>query len=170
MKPIWSPSSPKAASVQTKRKRGFTLAEMLIAVTIATFVLAGATSMFILFARTNMTMAARSEYDRQLRTVIHRLGEDTREAATARANGNNQIALTMPQGRTPQVIYYTYNAQTDQLTRAEDSGADVVMLRDCTNFSVSVTNDQIVYTIQFSKSIGGQVIDLDRELTITTRN
>lgn len=169
MKPTWLPSSRKVASAPHK-SRGFTLAEILIALTITTFVLAGATSMFITFARTNMTMAARSEYDRQMRTAIQKLADDTREAATTTITKGTEVTLTMPQGETPQVIYYTYDASIDRLLRSEDGGADAVLLRDCTNFSASSTGDSVEYSILFSKEVGGRVIDLDRELTISMRN
>lgn len=170
MTPVWLLSLRKEASAPRKGSAGFTLPEILIAITIATFVLAGATSMFITFVRTNMTMAARSEYDRQMRTAIQQIADDSREAANARVTGSTQISLTMNQGETPQVVHYTYDSQAQQLLRSEDAGADAVLLRDCSSFGVSESDGRIFYTVEFSKKIGGQVIDLQRELNLSMRN
>ncbi len=170
MKQTWSPSSPAAASARPDHRRGFTFAEILVAMTIAGFVLAGATSMFIMFARTNMTMAARSEYDRMMRTAVQKISEDTRMAATVTATSKTSVTLTMPAGSTPQLVYYTYDAADDELYRSEDANADVMLLRDCTYFTAGASGDAVTYDIRFSKSIGGQTIDLAREVTISKRN
>lgn len=168
MKPIWSPSSRAVALPPLKRK-GFSLVEILIAITIATFVLTGATAMFIQFTKTNLSMAARSDFDRQMRVALQNMATDTRVAAAATVSSNS-VSLTMPTGSTPQVIYYTYNSGAKELSRSEDNGADQIILNNVSNFSVSQSGDAVSYQVVFSKDVGDRNITLDRNLTFRLRN
>ncbi|WP_309400407.1 PulJ/GspJ family protein [Cerasicoccus maritimus] len=153
-----------------RRQAGFTLAELLIAVSIATFVLTGAISMFIQFSKTNLSMAARSEFDRQMRTTLQRISADTRVAANASITGNTSIALTLPSGSNPQNIYYQYNSKTQELMRAEGTGDYNMILSNVSNFSVKQSGDTVSYYINFSKDVGDRNITLDRDVSFRMRN
>ncbi len=169
MKQIWLPSSQKVAS-QHKKQNGFTLTELLIAVTIATFVLTGAISMFIQFSKTNLSMAARSEFDRQMRTTLQQISADTRVAANASITGRTSVALTMPSGSNPQNVYYLYNSKTHELMRAEGTGDYRMLLSNVSTFSVSQSGDSVNYSINFSKDVGDRNITLERDVSFRMRN
>ncbi|MBK1858565.1 PulJ/GspJ family protein [Cerasicoccus arenae] len=151
-----------------RKAPGFTLVELIIAVTIATFVLTGATAMFIQFTKTNLSMAARSEFDRQMRVTLQTIATDTRVAANATVNGN-VVTLTMASG-TPTMIHYTYDASNKRLLRAEDTNADRTMLDNVTTFTASKSNNDVSYDIVFSKHVGDRDITLDRAMTFRMRN
>lgn len=168
MKPIWSHSSLAAGS-QPRKQKGFSLVEILIAITIATFVLTGSTAMFIQFTKTNLTMAARSDFDRQMRVALQNIAVDTRVAAAAAIKGN-VVTLTMPTGSTPQNVYYTYDSQAKELSRAEDTDTDQVILNNVSTFTAAQSGEAVNYQVTFSKDIGDRNITLDRNLTFRLRN
>lgn len=165
----WSHSSRKVASLHRKQS-GFTLTEVMIAVAIATFVLTGAVSMFIQFSKTNLSMAARSEFDRQMRTTLQQMSVDTRIAATARVSGHSQIALTQPGAASSDIIYYVYDSKTHELKRSVGAGNYRTLLDNVSNFTVNQSGDTVSYSITFSKDVGDRNITLNRDVTFRMRN
>ncbi|MEO0795996.1 MAG: prepilin-type N-terminal cleavage/methylation domain-containing protein [Verrucomicrobiota bacterium] len=165
----WSLSLQKAASARRKQAshKGFTLAEILVAIAIAAFILTGATGMFIQFYKTNLTMAARSDFDRQMRMTIQELSDDARMAANASISSGS-CTLTMPNGNTPQLIHYIYRG--DNIYRQEDSGDERLLLENVSKFTASQSNDSLSFSVTLSKDIGDRNITLDRDLNIRMRN
>jgi hypothetical protein len=94
-----------------RRQDGFTLAEVLIASTLSTFVLAGVLSAFITIGRSGFLASSYSEMEAQTRQALSIFGDDARKAANLTWNNSQSITLAV----------VTATAATVPITYAFDS-------------------------------------------------
>ncbi|MGE9296985.1 MAG: PilW family protein [Puniceicoccales bacterium] len=166
---ILSPSSPTGAFPRSKKQQAFSLVELLVAVSIASFVLAGGVAMFLEFTKSNLVMAARSEFDKQMRHSIQLISKDTRLAANAETSGSGKVKLFMPSGAIPATV--TYSVSNGSLMRQEESDAPRVIMENVSLFNVAVTSGEYVdYSIELDKSVGTREVSIDREVRFNMRN
>lgn len=86
---------------------GFTLVELLVAVTLSAILLLGVLTTVLLVLRTGVRITHYSEMASQVRTGLETLGNDLRGASAIKWNGTSDLTLTVPQsdGSTAQVTY-----------------------------------------------------------------
>lgn len=102
----------RAEPGRTRRVRGFTLVEVLIAATLSTFVLAGVLSAFLFLARTSFRSSGYSEMEAEMRRGLDTFARDTRNATDVRWNGAQSITLTV-NGRP---VTYAYDSSASSST------------------------------------------------------
>lgn len=97
--------------------RGFTLAEVMIAATIAVFVLAGVFSSFLLLSRSGLLASSYSELERETRRGLDLFGTDAREACDIQWNSNQCITLMEPTPTNNMVLVtYAYDGDAKSPT------------------------------------------------------
>ena len=90
-------STPPTDSVpRPGRRRAFTLAEVMVAATLATLVLAGVMSAFLFIGRTSFSTGNYSEMEAQTRRALDRFAGDVRMATGIRWNSSQSLTLTLP--------------------------------------------------------------------------
>lgn len=95
-------------------RRAFTLAEVMIATAISTFVLAGVLSSFLLLGRSGANLAGYSESETQIRRALEEFSQDVRMASNIVWNGSTSVTLTVPNN---------YPGHANLVTYAYDSAA-----------------------------------------------
>lgn len=86
---------------------GFTLVEVLVAVGISVFILAGVLTANLQIMRSGVRIAQYAEMDTQVRRALDSLGRDLRSASAIKWNSESDLTLTIPAsgGTTAQVTY-----------------------------------------------------------------
>jgi prepilin-type N-terminal cleavage/methylation domain-containing protein len=89
------------------RPRGFTLVEVLIAITLSVVVLGAVLASNLQIIRGGVRMAHYVEMDAQVRRAFEVLGRDLKAASAVKWNGASDLTLTLPlsNGSTTQVTY-----------------------------------------------------------------
>jgi type II secretory pathway pseudopilin PulG len=88
-------------------QRGFTLVEAIVATTLATLVLAGVMSSFLMIGRSSVNAARYSENEAQLRRALEEFGRDARRASNIQ--WTNDRCVTLEIGRGTSRITYGYD-------------------------------------------------------------
>jgi prepilin-type N-terminal cleavage/methylation domain-containing protein len=133
-----------------KSAGGYTLLEMMIAVSIFTVVGAAVGTAYIFSLRSFQALSNYSILDQQNRGAMDKLTREVRQAWYISAKGPN--SLTLVDGNLNNITYY-FNPITQQLTR-NFNGTSEVLLDDCSliNFTMATrvpntnVNDQNYYT------------------------
>lgn len=92
--------------------RAFTLAEVIIAATIGSFILAGVLSAFLMLGRSGVNAANYSMSESEIRRAIEDFSQDIRMASNITWNSAQSITLTVPNN---------YASNGNQVTYAYDS-------------------------------------------------
>lgn len=95
-----------------RRRRGFTLVEVLIAASLSTVVLAGVMSAFLLVGKTGYAASNYSEMETQTRRALDIFGSDVRKAVDIRWNSAQSITLSVATS-TNATTLVTYAYDTD---------------------------------------------------------
>lgn len=98
---------PTDAVTGHRRPHAFTLAEVMVAASLATLVLAGVMSAFLFIGRTSFSTGNYSEMEAQTRRALDRFAGDVRMATGIRWNSSQSLTLTLPtaSNATAQVTY-----------------------------------------------------------------
>jgi Tfp pilus assembly protein PilW len=102
-----------AARRRTHRaaRGGFTLVEVLIALTLSMIVLAGVMSSFLMVGRTSMNVSNYSVAEAEIRRAVEEFSQDVRMARDVKWNSATSITLTVP---------HQYLANANRVTYAFD--------------------------------------------------
>ena len=98
---------------------GFTLAEVMIAATLSTFVLAGVLSAFLMVGRSGFLASSYSEMEAQTRRALEIFGDDVRKAVDVKWNTSQSVTLYVANatgGST--VVTYAYDTDSKSATSA----------------------------------------------------
>lgn len=107
---------PKAN--RSRRARGFTLVEMMVAATLGSFLLLAVLTSFLFLGRTGANMQNYTEMEVQARRTIETFAEDVRMAKDATWNSATSLTLTVVNSSgTTASRTYTYNSSTGTFTR-----------------------------------------------------
>ena len=88
--------------------QAFTLAEVMIGSTIASFVLLGVLSTFLMLGRSGVNLANYTTMDAQTRRALEDFAQDTRMASAITWNSDTSITLTVPGNYTDDANRVTY--------------------------------------------------------------
>jgi type II secretory pathway component PulJ len=95
------------------RTRGFTLAEVTIAATISSFVLAGVLSAFLMIGRSGFLASSYSELESEIRRGLATFGDDARKAVDIRWNSDQSITLAVATAtNATTLVTYAYDTAT----------------------------------------------------------
>lgn len=102
-------STPPAEATARRHRRGFTLAEVMIASALSTMILAGVMSAFLFIGRTGFGLGNYSEMEAQVRRALDQFATDARMARDIRWHDAQRITLYLPTtGTGVQPVTYGY--------------------------------------------------------------
>lgn len=129
--------------------RGFTLVEVMIGATLASFVLAGALSSFLMLGRSGMNIAYYTQMEAQIRRSLETFSQDLRMSSNVTWYSSSSITMTVPEnytGATPvNTVTYAYDSGANNFyyvpgNNASATAGKVVLLRNVTSFAYSRFN------------------------------
>lgn len=115
-----------------ERVRGFTMVELLIAMSIAATLIVGVLGSYTFLARNLARFSYQQELEVKSRRMLQMFAQDVRAAVDAQAsdytadssNRTNQITLTMSDGST---VQYAFNARAGTLTRVAGGKSQILL-------------------------------------------
>jgi prepilin-type N-terminal cleavage/methylation domain-containing protein len=98
--------------------RGFTLVEVIIGSTIASFVLVGVLSTFLMLGRSGTNITAYSTMDSQTRKALEDFAQDIRMASGITWNSDSSVTLTVPDNyaSTSNLVTYAWDTTSGSST------------------------------------------------------
>lgn len=112
--------------------RGFTLVEVMIGATLASFILAGVMSTFLFMGRSGANIQNYNDMESQARTALELFAEDTRQASAIHWNSDEELYLTVNATH----IYYYYDSTAKAFYRKVTStGAPRALVTGITTFA-----------------------------------
>ena len=102
-------------------RRGFTLAEILVALGLSGLVLGAILTSFIFLTRTGLRVELYNDMERQARSALELFARDTREASAITWNSAQSVTLVVDS----RPITYTHAAGS--FTRTDNAGAKVLI-------------------------------------------
>lgn len=108
----------QAVPAGAQARRGFTLAEVMIAATISTFVLAGVLSAFLMIGRSGFLASSYSELESETRRALEIFGNDARKATDIRWNSSSNITLWVATAtNATNAVTYAYDRDDGSATK-----------------------------------------------------
>jgi prepilin-type N-terminal cleavage/methylation domain-containing protein len=127
----------------TDRRRGFTLVESMVGMTISVFLLVGVLSAFLLFIRSGIAVSNYAQMAANGRRAVDAFAADVRMASNQVWNSNTSVTLTVPVGYTAsanRVTYYfdsTAGAFKRKAGDATSTNPATTLCRDVSTLSLS---------------------------------
>jgi Tfp pilus assembly protein PilW len=106
--------APRTRRTPPTPPRAFTLAEVMIAAALSTFVLAGVLSAFVFFGRSGFRTSGVGEMDAEVRRGLETFAEDARRATDLRWNDAQSLTLFVP--TSDGQVTYAYDSSTGRPT------------------------------------------------------
>jgi len=120
---------------RVRRVRGFTLVEVMISATLASFLLLAVLTAFLFLGRTGANMQNYTEMEVQARRAIETFAEDVRMAKDATWNSPTSLTLTVVTSSGATATYtYAYSSTTGKLTR-QTATTTTTLVSGITSFS-----------------------------------
>jgi prepilin-type N-terminal cleavage/methylation domain-containing protein len=107
--------------IRERRRRGFTLTELLVAVGLSGLVLGAILAAFLFLARTGLRLEFYNDMEHQARTALEVFARDTREASAITWNSAHSVTLTV--AATP----ITYAHADGRFSRTTTAGTKVLI-------------------------------------------
>jgi prepilin-type N-terminal cleavage/methylation domain-containing protein len=123
-----------------QNRRGFTIAEMLIATALAGVVMALVLGTFKYTGTSFAAMGNYSDLDRKSRTALDLLGREIRNSSALIAVTTNPKSLTFTNATTTKKITVTYNSTARTLTLAKTGETTKTILTQCDQWDYSLFN------------------------------
>lgn len=99
------------------RRRAFTLVELLVAITISSFILLGILTAYLQLLRNQMRVTHYTEMEAQVRNALEVFGLDLRSASNIAWNGTSDITLTIPSGNSTTQVTYAWTSASQNFFR-----------------------------------------------------
>ncbi len=106
-------STTTSAPAVDPRRRGFSLAEVLIATALSGLVMTAVLSAFLFAGRTGLRASAMSELESEIRRGLETFAQDARRATDIRWNGQQSITFTLSGGAR---VTYAYDGTSSSPT------------------------------------------------------
>lgn len=114
------------STMAVRRRSGFTLVEILVAVTISGFVLAGVLAANLQIMKGGVRAAQYVEMDAQVRRALDFLARDLRTASAITWNNSSDLTLTIPAGSGTAQVTYAWTAASGTFFRVAGASSAVV--------------------------------------------
>jgi Tfp pilus assembly protein PilW len=106
--------------LKTPKQQAFTLAELMVGLTLGVMLLAGVLTAYIFFCRTGVAIGQYYDMEDESRTTMQVFGQDVRQAKAINWGGNDSLAhtltLTLPDDSN---VIYAYNVNTKSFRRSK---------------------------------------------------
>ena len=99
------------------RRKGFTLVEILIVVTLGSMIMAGVTSSYIFLFKSSIGMGNYVDMNQQSRFAMELFGRDVRNASEVYTMTSSVLSIEVPSTTSSNTVTYAYNAEAKTLTR-----------------------------------------------------
>lgn len=119
--------------IRNRARRGFTLVEMMVGASLASFILAGVLSTFLFLGRSGANLRNYSDMEAEARKGLELFAEDTRQASAITWNSATSVRLTV----NATSITYAYDSTTRRFTR---NGAAIISNINAGTFSFKAYN------------------------------
>jgi prepilin-type N-terminal cleavage/methylation domain-containing protein len=108
-----------------RRRRGFTLSEVMIAAGLGSMLLAGVMSTFLMLGRSGANVANYSMMESQSRRALEELSQDIRMASDVTWNDSTSVTLLVPNNyaSTANLVTYAFDDSTDIFYRMPGAAA-----------------------------------------------
>jgi len=120
---------PAGSPLQRTVAAGFTLVEVMVGASLATFILAGVMSTFLFLGRTGANVANYTEMESQARRGLEMFAEDVRQAGSITWNSANSVTLVV--NSVP--VVYEFDSTVSSFIR-RDPGNSRTLLSGITTF------------------------------------
>ncbi len=110
--------------------RGFTLAEVMIAVFVTTLLMAGLGQTFILMQKNFLSLGNYVDFSANARKTLELFGRDMRMTATVYTATSTEVDVDIMTPTGTQGVNYTYDPVADTFSRTV-GGQTTVLLKDC---------------------------------------
>ena len=123
--------------------RGFTLTELMVALSLAIIVIAGILAAYLFLGRNLTRLVNMQQQEAKSRRALQYFTRDMSSAIQLTTSTDSQIVLTMPTSGSNTSVTYTYTAGADgtgTFTRTDTSGT-TTMLTDLTAFDFDYYNE-----------------------------
>jgi len=108
-----TPSPILKSAAAHRRRRGFTLVELMVSATLSTFILAGILSTFLFLGRSGANLRNYSDMESQARKALEVFAQDVRQASAITWTASSSVTLVV----NTVSITYTHSTATDTFTR-----------------------------------------------------
>ncbi len=92
-----------------RRRRGFTLVELLVAAGLSGFILSGILTTFVMLGRSGYNAANYSIMEAEARRALETFSEEARLSSNITWNGSNSITLTVVNAAGTYLVTYAYD-------------------------------------------------------------
>ncbi len=116
------------------KKLGMGLVELIVSMTVFSFVVVGSIASAILFAKLASSHENQADFRSDLRSGFEQLSFDVRNANSVSARSNTGFTLNYASSSS---VTYAFNSSTHEITRSE-SGTSRTLFNDVTEFDVLV--------------------------------
>jgi type II secretory pathway pseudopilin PulG len=158
---------PKQISRAGKKRSGWTLMEMMVAVGLGSLILASVGSVYVFTRRTMDATGNYEELDRQSRAALDQMTRDIRQCGALTNQNSTTMWLTAPTntGGLPYPIMYNWNSNLSQLQYSFNNTTNV-LLKGCSflrfsYFSRNPSNQTTVLFWPSSNATSTKVIVID---------
>lgn len=124
-----------------RRRRGFTLVELLVATSISAFVFAGILAAYLFVGR-NLTRLVNFQHQEvEGRRTLRQMTDDVSAAINLTTATATQLTLTKPTSGGTTTVTYAYSSGARTLTRTDAAGAQII-LSGLTSFTITYYNER----------------------------
>lgn len=143
-------------------RRGFTLVELMVAVSVCSFVFAGILSAYLFVGRNLTRLVNFQRQEVESRRTLRQFTQDLSAAIQLTTATSTQLALTKPTATGTTPVSYNYSSGGGTLTRTDSAGTQT-LLSGVTAFSWSYFNEagsavaagtQSIKAVEFSYTSG----------------
>jgi len=132
-------SPPSLVPVRRRRRRAFTLAEVMIATAIGAIAVAALTGSFMFFIRSSLSLGNYALLNSRGRVVLEELGRDLRMAHTVRTKEAGRMVIEVGRASGETVVEYYYDPRERRLLRIDETTRRI-LLRDVDHFEFRYFN------------------------------
>jgi len=127
-----------------RRRRGFTLVELLVAAGLSGFILSGILTTFVMLGRSGYNAANYSIMEAEARRALETFSEEARLSSNITWNSSNSITLTVVNASGTYLVTYAYDTATSGNTSkcfyrlpgaASSTSARRILVRNITDFA-----------------------------------
>ena len=155
------------------RKRGFTLVELIIAVSISSTLLYGTTSSYIFLLKSSMSIGQYVEQNNQDRLGLELFGRDMRMAENVTTATSSQVIVDIPTETGTRTVEYIYQPGAKRFVRIEGTWEKTIFENvgalSLSYFNIvgnATTNIAEVKKVQFEVLKESQVLQIEKTSTL----